>query len=115
MMSFRGDEFGRDPARHQIAIGIFVVPDGHVAPAVEQALIGENAVGSDQILDQLRVGRSCGSRRACCAADGARREASSAHGQQQYAARERGSVLGMINSNTVQVGGTAYGSSSVSQ
>lgn len=52
-----GNELGRDPARHQVAIGIFVVPNGYVTLAVEQALIGENAAGGDEVFDEFRFGR----------------------------------------------------------
>ena len=58
-----GNELGRDPACHQIAVGVFAVPNGYVTPAVEQALIGENAAGRDQVFDEFRVGRAGGCRR----------------------------------------------------
>jgi hypothetical protein len=51
-----------------------------MAPAVEQAMIGEDAVGSDQIFYQLRVRRSgrdrrrLGSGKACDARSGQRQQ-----------------------------------------
>ena len=64
---FLGDEVGRQTTRHQKAVGIAVVPDRNVAPAVEQAVIRKNAAGSDQILDQFRIRWPGRCRRRLCA------------------------------------------------
>ena len=63
---FLGDEVGRQAARHQKTVGIAIVPDRHVAPAIEQAVIREDASGSDQILDQFRIRRPGRCRRQLC-------------------------------------------------
>jgi len=39
------DQFGRARTRQQIAIGIAGMPHADMAPAIEYALVGENAVG----------------------------------------------------------------------
>ena len=60
---FRGDKIGRHAPRHQISVWVLVVSHRNVTPPVEQAVIGKNAIGGNQILHSFGVGRSGGSRR----------------------------------------------------
>ena len=62
-MSVTVTQLRREGARHQVAARVAVVADAHVAVAVDHALIGEDPVGGDEILDEARVGRTCGGRR----------------------------------------------------
>src|SRR5437660_8831393 len=47
-------------SRQDEAIGIPVVPGAHVSKPVENALLAEDAISSDEILDECRI---CGTRR----------------------------------------------------
>jgi hypothetical protein len=50
-----GDELGSDGARHEIALGRSGVARADVSIAVEHALVDENPVGRDQILDESGI------------------------------------------------------------
>ncbi len=54
-----GDQRRRHAVRQQEATQILVVPGADMAEAVEHALIREDAIGGDKILDQLRIRRAC--------------------------------------------------------
>ena len=54
----RRHQLGSDRARHQVAVGGFLVTHAHMAVPVDHALVGQDAVGGDQVLDQLRVNRA---------------------------------------------------------
>lgn len=63
---FFGDKVGRQAARHQESVGIAIVPDRHMTPAVEQAMIRKDATGGDQVFNQPWVRRpGRGGRRLC--------------------------------------------------
>ena len=50
------DQRRRHAARHQIAIGVLVVPHRDMTEAVDHAEISQHMVGDHEILDQLGVG-----------------------------------------------------------
>src|SRR5207249_4920099 len=56
----RGDERGGQRARHQVPARVPVVTRAHVAVAVEDVLVREDAVGGDEVLHERRVGRPRG-------------------------------------------------------
>ena len=57
MMSAWRHLAGRHVAREQEAIGRLVVPDADMAEGVDHALVKQDAVGDDQIVEQFAVGR----------------------------------------------------------
>ncbi len=105
---FFGNKVRRQAARHQKSVGIAIVPDRHVAPAIEQAVIRKDAAGGDQVFDQLRVRRpGRGGRRLYRRAN---RPKSGEGGHDQHAAE----MLQPARHDKLQRC-EAYGSSSVSQ
>src|SRR5262249_7431872 len=57
---------GRQRARHQITVWIVWMADTDVPVGVEDAFLGEDAIGRDKVLDERRIDRAPGSRRALC-------------------------------------------------
>ena len=57
-MSFAVTSSADKATRHEKAVGVAIMANRNVTPAVEQAMVGKNAVGGDQIVDELRVGRA---------------------------------------------------------
>ena len=53
-----GDVRRRHRARHQVAVRIGRVADADMAKGVEHALIGQNAVRRDEIVDQCGIDRA---------------------------------------------------------
>ena len=59
----RGDDRGRLGARQEISIGRMGMTHAYMAIAVEDALVGQDAVGRDQVFDGSRVDRAARPRR----------------------------------------------------
>ena len=61
-MSFGMTSSAENSTRHEKTVGVAIVPNRNVTPAVKQAMVGENAVGGNQIFDQVGGGRAGRSR-----------------------------------------------------
>lgn len=55
----RSDQRRRHASRQQVASRVLVVPGTDMTKAVEHTLAGENAIGSDEIIDQFGIRRTC--------------------------------------------------------
>ena len=53
-----GDQLRSQRTCHEVAIGIPVVPDADVAPRVNHAVIGQDAIGGDEVVDEPRGSRA---------------------------------------------------------
>jgi hypothetical protein len=52
-------QLGRHGARHVVAVGMLVAAHAHVAVAVEHALHREDAIGGDEVHQQVGIGGRC--------------------------------------------------------
>ena len=50
-----GDEHRRQMARHHVLLRVLVVPDAEVTERVDDAVLEEDLVADEQILDQRRI------------------------------------------------------------
>jgi hypothetical protein len=51
-----GDQRRRKPARHQVVVRVVGMTDADVPEGIEDAVVGEDPVGGDEVLDQGRIG-----------------------------------------------------------
>ena len=51
-----GDRAGRDIARQQKAIGALVMPHADMAECIDDALVEQNMIGGDEVIDQVLIG-----------------------------------------------------------
>ena len=58
-----GHERRRQRARHQVAVWIRRMPDAHMPGFIEHALLGQDAIGRDEVFDENWSDRSTGCRR----------------------------------------------------
>jgi len=59
----RGHQDRRERARQQVAVWVARMAHAHMPIGIEHALLGENAVGGDEVLDERRVDRTGARRR----------------------------------------------------
>ena len=55
----RGDQLGRQRARKQIPVRVFVVTHADVPVTIDDTFFVQDMVGRDQIFDQRRIRGSC--------------------------------------------------------